>query len=180
MPRASAIAGQTGSDGKKQLSIAQFLKSRPSSDAAHSPKRNGSVNSSPLARSSPRNLPPPTSPRASSLLQSPRAQSSPGLTRQSSSSDTSGPRLPRTLNVEQEGPPPQLSPRRTASAGSSSARSQPRKNTFQSPSHTDDKVRTPKGRPLDHNLQMILVREVSECAVVPQLSLTPCRTQFLN
>jgi hypothetical protein len=89
---------------------------------------------------------------------SPRAQSPRSLGQQSSSLISSGIRSPRTFNVDREGPPPPMSPRRvTSAAGGSSGRPLPRKN---SSSHSDEKVRTPKGRPLDHNMQMILVTEV--------------------
>jgi hypothetical protein len=172
MPRASN--GQ--SDGKKQLSIAQFLKKPPPSDAAHSPKRS-SVPSSPQARLSPRKFVSPTgtSPRGSPLPHSPRAPSPRNLAQQSSSSGAPSFRPPRTLNVDREGPPPQPSPR-TAAGGS--GRPLSRKSAS---SHSDDKARTPKGRPLDCNMQMILVTEVHASASVRQRPLlTPCRTQFPN
>jgi hypothetical protein len=178
MPRAS----NGHSDGKKQLSIAQFLKRPSPSNVAGSPNRYPAP-SSPQARPSPRKLlsPAGTSPRSSPLPRSPRAQSPRSFPQQFLSSNTSSIRSPRTLNVDREGPPPQLSPRKlTSVAGISSGRPLPRKNTS---SRSDEKIRMPKGRPLDHNMQMILVTEVREGAselacVLPTLTL--CRTQFLN
>jgi hypothetical protein len=174
MPRASNGL----SDGKKQLSIAQFLKKPPSSDALQSPKRS-SLPSSPQARHSPRKFVSPTgnSPRGSPLPHSPRVQSPRSVAQQSSSSNAPSCRAPRTLNVDREGPPPQLSPRRAAGGGSSD-RPLSRKNAS---SHSDDKVRTPKGRPLDCNMQMILVTEVRSGALAHQRPpLMTCRTPFPN
>jgi len=60
-----------------------------------------------------------------------------------------------------------MSPRRPAAAGGGSAlnpKPKPRKHNPHSSGHADDKARAPKGRPLDFNMQMILVREVGACA----------------
>ncbi len=164
MPRASAF-GQTASDGKTQLSIAQFLSRRSSPNSAHSP-------------SSPRAKLPPMSPMGSPRAHSPRA-----LSRQSSPPNTAfGLRSPRTPKADGEVPPPQLSPRRFAAAGGSSATPMPRKNAVYS-SNGDDKVRTPKGRPLDCNTQMILVREVRNGTFArkqPHLTLSASRIPFPN
>jgi hypothetical protein len=177
MPRSFAVEPDC-SNGKKQLSIAHFLTRRPSSDAVHSPKRHCAAPVSPHGRLSPRAVHSPASPRSSPLPHTSRA-SPRGLVQQSSSPNTAGFRSPRTVNVDREGPP-QPSPRGTG-AGSSIVRALPRKNTVQSSSNSDDKIRTPRGRPLDYNMQMILVREVhSTAATRLKRLLTPCRIQSLS
>jgi hypothetical protein len=164
MPRASAFGKE--SDGKKQLSIAQFLNRRPSADSAPSP-------SSPQAKPSPHKLLPPTSPRSPH----PHATHSPrGLARQSQPSSASGLQSPRTINVDREAPSPQMTPRRTPVADGGVGR----KSAWAQVG--EDKVRTPKGRPLDCNMQMILVSEVREksSALVHACRFTITKTRFLS